>query len=140
MKLVNCKRCGKLFQYNGISQYCPVCMRYDEENFKKIKEYLYEHPKATLFQVAEDLDIPVKMIEHYLKEGRLEIVESENLFLKCEICGTSIKSGRYCDKCVRYLDSDLKKAASEAARNLLMQRERRDERMRYLNKNKIKKF
>ncbi|MBZ4667331.1 MAG: hypothetical protein JG775_483 [Defluviitaleaceae bacterium] len=80
MKTVSCARCGKLYEYNGISDYCPICMQYDEAIFQKIKEYLNEHPKATVIQVATDLDIPVKMIKKYLREGRLEIVEAENFF------------------------------------------------------------
>lgn len=135
MKKVNCARCGRLYEYNGISDYCPICMQYDEANFQRIKEYLNEHPKATVLQVAGGLDIPVKMIKKYLKEGRLEVIEAENFFLECERCGTPIKTGRYCEECIRNLDSSIKKITNEAAINV---KKKRDEKMRYLDKNKIK--
>ncbi|NLM12279.1 MAG: MerR family transcriptional regulator [Epulopiscium sp.] len=136
MKIVNCERCGKLFEYNGISNYCPICMQYDEANFQKIKEYLGEHPKATVIQVATDLDIPLKMIKKYLREGRLEIVEAENFFLECEKCGAPIKTGRFCEQCTRDLDSNVKRIINEAKSNL--KNTRSDEKMRYLDKDKIK--
>lgn len=137
MRLVNCVRCGKAYEYNGISNYCPICMRFDEENFKMIKEYLYEHPKATVLQVAGDLDISVKMIKRYLREGRLEIIEAENFFLECEQCGTSIKTGRYCEKCMKYLDNSIKKITNEAAKHI---NQRQNEKMRYLDKAKVKQI
>lgn len=111
-------------------------MHYDEENFKRIKEYLDQHPKATILQVAVDLDITVKMIERYLREGRLEIVEAENFFLDCQKCGAPIRSGRYCEACMRSLDSDIKKAINEAAAHI---NQKRNEKMRYLDKDKIGK-
>ncbi|HHW68303.1 MAG: hypothetical protein PWP07_852 [Epulopiscium sp.] len=136
MKTVSCARCGKLYEYNGISDYCPICMQYDEAIFQKIKEYLNEHPKATVIQVATDLDIPVKMIKKYLREGRLEIVEAENFFLNCEKCGAPIKTGRYCDKCARDFDSGVKRITNEAATNI--HNRKYSEKMRYLDKSKVK--
>lgn len=132
MNVVNCSRCGKLFQHNGISNYCPLCVQEDEENFKRIKDYLYNYPKSTVMEVAEALDIAVKQIKHYLREGRLEVVDAENFFLDCERCGVPIRSGHYCEKCMRELNSGVKKLVNTAGRNA-MERRHDSGRMRYLN-------
>ncbi len=98
----NCRKCGKIFTYLGGTLICPVCKQAEEEDFKRIKEYLYKNPGAGLNQVSVELDIGVEKIKRFLKEGRLEIVSADgNMFLECENCGKSIKSGRYCDECER---------------------------------------
>jgi len=46
----NCKRCGRLFNYIGGRPICQDCKKQDEEEFKRVKEYLYEHPKASIMR------------------------------------------------------------------------------------------
>ena len=41
MKLINCMKCGTMFTYNMGAQLCPICKKQDEEDFKKVKAYLY---------------------------------------------------------------------------------------------------
>jgi len=110
----NCKKCGRIFNYIGGIQYCPACRDKDEEDYKRVKEYLYDYPKASVSQVSMDLDISVEQIKRYLREGRLEIVDDNgNLFLECEACGKAIRSGRFCAECERSLKRDFSTAAEE---------------------------
>ena len=95
----NCKICGRLFQPRGIYEKCPICIDRDEKDFLKIREYLYHHPLAKIFEVSTNLDISIIKIKRFLREGRMEIREKNNQFLKCEICGKSICSGQYCEEC-----------------------------------------
>lgn len=135
----NCKRCGKIFNYLGGEPICPVCRQQDEEDFKRVKEYLYENPGATMSQISIDLDISVEKIRRYLREGRLEIVGNEgNLVLECEKCGKAIKSGRYCDVCERELTSNLKSVANKMNQSLAQSTDSSG-RMRYLYKEYPKK-
>lgn len=101
MDVICCEQCGKLFNSMGFFRLCPVCTERDEKDFSMIKEYLSEHPLAKIFDVANDLSIPIKQIKRYLKESRLEIIEQNNRFLLCEDCGKPIRTGRYCDECYR---------------------------------------
>ncbi len=111
----NCKRCGRIFNYLGGQQLCYDCRNEDEKIFRKVKEYLYEHPGATISQVSMDLDVSMERIKAYLREGRLEIIdEGGNMVLECESCGKSIRTGRFCDECSRELARQLK----ESVRNL----------------------
>lgn len=99
-ELVNCKICGKLFQSNTLARVCQNCAEQDEKNYKILRDYLVEHPKASIYEVATNLDISINKIKFYLKEGRIEIVEKDNQFLLCEMCKRPIHSGRCCDECL----------------------------------------
>jgi flagellar operon protein (TIGR03826 family) len=110
----NCRKCGKIFNYIGGAPICPACREKEEEDFQRVKKYLYENPGASLTQVSTELEISVEMIKRFLREGRLEIANDEgNLVLECENCGRSIKTGRFCPDCERNLASGFKSAASQ---------------------------
>jgi flagellar operon protein (TIGR03826 family) len=110
----NCRRCGRLFNYIGGEPICSVCRQADEEEFQRIKKYLYEYPGATLSQVSTELEISVEKIKKFLRDGRLEIAgDNGNMILECEKCGKSIKSGRFCDECEREMASGFKSVASK---------------------------
>lgn len=110
----NCRRCGKIYTYLGGAPVCPECKQLDEEDFKKVKEYLYKNPGSNLSQVSADLEISVEKIKRFLKEGRLEITSTEgNMFLECESCGKAIKSGRLCEECERNLAAGFRQTAGQ---------------------------
>lgn len=95
----NCPICGKIFDSNQYITICPACVQQDERTFDRIREYLFLRPLATVFEVANDLDMPIHFIKRYLREGRLEIRERNNTFLDCEQCGRPITSGHLCSEC-----------------------------------------
>jgi hypothetical protein len=133
----NCRKCGKVYSYLGGSPICPACKQLEEEDFKRIKEYLYDNPRASLNQVSVELDISVEKIKRFLRDGRLEILSDDgNLILECESCGKSIKSGRYCGECERDLANNLMSAASEMKGGLdnSSEQAKKGIGMRYLNK------
>ena len=109
MDIRNCTRCGKIYQYDGF-KICPTCRREDEEDFLKVREYLYDYPGANLQEVHEATGVAISKIIEFLRQGRLEVAEESNLILQCEKCGTSIKTGRYCDKCALELKRELSSA------------------------------
>lgn len=133
----NCRKCGKIFNYMGGAPICPACREKEEEDFQRVKKYLYENPGASLTQVSTELEISVEMIKRFLREGRLEIANDEgNLVLECENCGRSIKTGRFCPDCERNLASGFKSAASQMKLDLDSRStsERKSLGLRYLNK------
>ncbi len=137
----NCRRCGRVYSYIGGAPICPDCKKQDEEDFQKVKEYLYQNRGASINQVSVDVDISVEKIKRYLKEGRLEIIGDDgNMILECENCGKSIKSGRFCEECERQLQSGFKSAASQIQGEIDQQSDTgiKGIGMRYLNKNEKK--
>jgi methionyl-tRNA synthetase len=108
----NCLWCGKIFNYVSGPVICPACRKKDEEDFKKIKQYLYDYPRASISQISSNLEISVKRIKEYLRQGRLEIINNDNnIYLECQICGKPIKSGKYCEDCERKLQMRFKNTA-----------------------------
>ncbi|HEY9062169.1 MAG TPA: MerR family transcriptional regulator [Pseudobacteroides sp.] len=136
----NCKRCGQIYNYAG-KPICPDCIKADEDDFKRVKEYLYKYPGTSMAKVSEDLEISVQKITRYLREGRLEISGGEaNMILSCESCGKSIRSGRFCDICAGGLTKDLKKTADEISESVSSDTSgKKGFEMRFLNKNEKNK-
>ena len=132
----NCRRCGKIYNYIGGPPICQTCKDQDEVDFKSVKEYLYKYPGASLSEVSTELNISVERIRGYLKDGRLEIINSEgNMILECETCGKAIKTGRFCTDCSAGLSKDLRATASQMGSS--KQSGAEDKKaigMRYLNK------
>lgn len=115
--ILNCKRCGKIFSYIGGAYLCNNCKKQDEEDFKRVKDYLYDHPKASIYEVSKELDIGVERIKTYLRQGRLEIIGDDgNMILECELCGKSINTGRFCEKCASSLTRDIQSTVEEIKR------------------------
>ena len=97
MDVRNCKGCGKLFNYMSGAQLCPECRAKLEKKFSSVKDYIGEHPQASISQVAEDMDVSVKQIKQWVKEERLILSEASLDGVLCEPCGRPITSGRFCD-------------------------------------------
>ncbi len=95
----NCPRCGKVFTCIG-RPICNKCVELEENEFKIVKEYIYDNPGATISEVSEETEVSVEKIMRFLREERLEIKsENSNLLLECERCGRAINSGRFCENC-----------------------------------------
>ena len=101
MTQYECQRCHRVFQRVGIENVCPVCAPLDEEDFRKIKEFLTEYPGASSNEVMRHTGVSLRQIKRYLKEERLEIVGDNKGFIRCELCGKPLNSGRFCDLCYR---------------------------------------
>lgn len=109
--LQSCLRCGNMFLYSGIGKcICENCKKEDEEEFQSVKNYIYEHPMATIMEVSGETGVRVIRIKSYLRDGRLIISDNSPIFINCEVCGTSIKYGRLCRSCADTMTSEMKNA------------------------------
>lgn len=108
-ELRNCIRCGKVFAYT-YNPVCNKCLEQEEEEFKLVKEYIYENPGSTAYEVSEATGVSVEKIMKFLREERLELSsDNTNLLLECESCGRPIKSGRYCEECKNQIANEMKR-------------------------------
>ena len=114
MEMRNCRRCGKLFGYVD-KPICQDCLRQDEDDFKIVKEYIYDHPRCALSEVSTVTGVSVKKITKFLKDGRLEVIEGMVEMLDCEKCGTPIKTGRLCNDCSGQFSRDIGAAKRDAS-------------------------
>ncbi|HCC07444.1 MAG TPA: MerR family transcriptional regulator [Clostridiales bacterium] len=117
MDIKNCRKCGKVFSYTG-NIHCPECVEKEEEEFKMVKDYIYDHPKCSVYEVSEITGVAVRNIVNFLKQDRLESVEGLSSLLVCEKCGQSIKSGRYCPKCLTDISNKTKKMLNTSSENV----------------------
>ena len=88
MEVRNCRSCGRLFNYMGGAPLCPACQKKLEEKFQEVKAFLEENPNSSVETVAEELDVSVKQIRQWIRDG-----------IVCETCGKPIRTGRFCEKC-----------------------------------------
>ena len=109
----NCRRCGKMFAYTRVP-ICPDCEKLDNEDLNKVRDYIKAHPGTKMSKVSEETEIPMNQIMKYLRDGRIELVDAEDLILTCEDCGKPITSGRKCAKCMAKLGKHLQTAVPVA--------------------------
>jgi len=104
MELRNCPRCGRLFSYDGTHNLCAVCREEEEDDYTKVKNFLWDNPHATIEEVHEETEVERDTIIKFIKDGRLiaDGLEIEYT-LKCERCGAPISEGRFCNKCKQEL-------------------------------------
>ena len=112
MELKSCEKCGRKFGALASESLCTKCSAENiESDFKKVRDYLYDHPGADVREVSEETGVSERVILKLLKDERIEIIDDSNGLLSCERCGVSIKSGRVCDDCKNQLAKDLMGAA-----------------------------
>ena len=95
-----CKDCGGVLVYKGVGEYrCEDCGALDYDDYGKVRNYIEQHSGATAAEASQATGVSQKKIRIMLKESRLEVAADSNIFLRCEICGVNIRSGRFCPKC-----------------------------------------
>lgn len=132
MEVMNCKGCGRLFNYMGGPRLCPMCQKKLEEKFQDVKKYLEENPNATINRVAEDMDISVKQIRQWIREERLSITTAGADGIVCEKCGMPICTGRFCDKCKASMVNTLNGVIDKPKKATVRKTERDGNKMRFL--------
>lgn len=112
-KPVICSNCGERLEYKGVGEYkCPECKNLEYDDYGKVRNYLEKHRGATQGEVSEATGVAPNTIRALLKADKLEVAPGSAVFMVCEACGQSIRSGRFCDSC-------------QAARNAQMQNAQR---------------
>ncbi|MBP5385542.1 MAG: flagellar protein [Lachnospiraceae bacterium] len=134
MNARNCKNCGRIFNYVSGLPLCPACRDLMEEKFQTVKEYIQNNKDTTMKTVAEECDVDENQIRQWIREERLVFADDSGIVLQCEICGRSIRTGRYCDKCKQETMRDLAGAGRQPVRPQPVQKkEKENPRMRFLD-------
>lgn len=95
-----CKQCGGIMIFKGVGEYhCEDCGFVDFDDYGVVRGYIEKHPGATAAEVEASTGIKQRAIRQMLKDEKLEVSTDSKAFLRCEICGTSIRSGRFCVQC-----------------------------------------
>lgn len=110
MEVRNCKQCGRMFNYLGGVPLCPRCRDALEDKFAQVKEYVRDNPGSTIQMVSEDNDVSVQQIRQWVREERLEFSKDSPVGIECEICGVSIRTGRFCEACKKTVSEGFRKS------------------------------
>ncbi|NLL80524.1 MAG: hypothetical protein GX234_12220 [Clostridiales bacterium] len=112
-----CNVCGGRMIYKGVGEYqCEKCANLDYDDYGKVRAYIETHPNQRTMQDIEiHTGVPRKTIRQMLKEERIEIAKDSTVFIQCEICRKSIRSGRYCEECAKKVR--IQEAAQKAQKN-----------------------
>jgi hypothetical protein len=68
MSLINCKQCGSLV-LKIKTDYCQGCQTDRDNSFFKLRNYLRENPKCTVWEVHQKTGIPLAQILQFNKEA-----------------------------------------------------------------------
>jgi len=100
--VVVCRGCKKFFNYlpKGL---CVECLDARDEVFRRVREYVYANPGATITEVADETGVDLRTVRELIRDGELQwtpadMIDSDDA-LTCELCGDLISAGRHCDSC-----------------------------------------
>ncbi len=99
MEVRNCRGCGRLYNHISGPPLCPSCTAALDTKFEQVKEYVYDHPRVGMQEVAEEMEVSITQIKQWIREERLSFAEDSMIGLECEGCGITIKTGRFCKAC-----------------------------------------
>lgn len=128
--LKKCESCGKFFgaSDDGV-KLCASCAEGEITGLKHIKDpkeqrfvvarnIVYENPDISPENLVKEMkdrgiEISIKEIMGYVREGRLTLKNANPNDNFCEDCGKRILSGRRCPSCTRKFEDNLHDASAE---------------------------
>ena len=102
-----------------------------------VKDYIEDNPRADMREISENCDVSTRQIEQWIREERLSFSDDSPIGIACEVCGATIRTGRYCERCKNDLANRLGSMYGSRSSTVDADkiRERREKaRMRFLDK------
>lgn len=96
-----------MFNYVTGKLVCQSCRKTLEEKFKVTRQFIKRNADASIAEVAEECEVDIKQIKQWVREERLSFSENSSVGVDCEVCGKSIKTGRFCRDCKTKITGDL---------------------------------
>ena len=86
-----CPKCGELMRYAfGEVFKCDNCGAEEMTSFGKVRKYIEDHGPSNAANISDGTGVPVSTINRYLREGRIEIPDGSDSYIKCEDCGAAV--------------------------------------------------
>lgn len=96
-----CPECGTNMKYVFGEQFqCPKCGRLELSDFGKVKKFLDENGPQPAIIINQETNVSLDYINLLLRQGRIEIPDGSDIYVKCQRCGTDIRYGRFCPDCM----------------------------------------
>lgn len=119
-KIVNCVRCGKIFQSYWDNQLCPECRAEVAAKEEAVIDYVMHHRNATIVEVAESCDVTVAFIRRMIERGRF-VIEDNQMTYPCHGCGVEISVGNYCPECLSKMKRQISVVKEKIVKNMKAQ-------------------
>lgn len=71
MSYTNCPICGSLFNKQGFHEVCESCFAKNENDFDKVRDYLYSFANKNISEVASATGVPIDRIRDFIRQGRV---------------------------------------------------------------------
>ncbi|MFC5469695.1 flagellar protein [Cohnella suwonensis] len=111
MNLTYCPKCGKLFS-KSFRDVCNNCYALMEKDYERCVEHLRQNKGVDIQQLSDEMEVSIKQITKWIREGRISLMNAPNMSYPCESCGILIRDGHMCDSCKKRLQTDVKNASS----------------------------
>jgi len=134
MDVRNCRRCRAIFNYVVGPPICPQCREQIEAKFQEVKNFVYANKRATVPVIAKECNVGISQIHTWIREERLVFADDSPIGIGCELCGATIKTGRFCAKCKSEVTNNLNSVISkrEPEQPMVKKQERDPAKMRFL--------
>lgn len=95
-----CNICKGVLVYRGLGEYqCEDCGEFEYDDYGKVRNYLDRHRGANVAEISDATGVSHKSIRDMIKDNRFEVINNAGGYIRCEMCGVNINSGRFCSKC-----------------------------------------
>lgn len=103
-----CKRCKKLYTFNG-NKLCQDCIRELDDIVVEIKNYLADNPVANVMKICKELEVDEKDILYLMREQRIELtqIDVSKLGFACASCGEPTLGEKYCKNCKEKMSEEM---------------------------------
>ena len=138
MNLINCKKCGILFE-KKLRDICPKCLEKDNMTIDKIEKYIKKCPEQFISfeMISEAIGLERDEVEDFYKKGRLTIITGR-LVTRCRICGIEIKgvqgNSNFCGKCSNEVISEDGRKSTLDSKNINIELRKFDKDIIHTNK------
>lgn len=103
-----CKDCGTILLDSYTRDLCSNCEA--QRIFDEVRDYIRSQD-VNEYDVAKHFDIPVGMVQQWIKEGRIQYKErGEKTIMNafCQRCGAKVTFGTLCQKCLKEMNDQRK--------------------------------
>lgn len=110
-KKIKCPDCeASMIYIYGEMYECPDCGCRSLSDFGKVKKFLEDKGPQSAIVISDATGVSVEIINEFLRDGRVEIPDGSEQYIKCQKCGADIRYGRFCPDCIKKISGNISKA------------------------------